>query len=155
MAEAVMIAAAVVSTTSTLLSAQQQAIGMRIQAQQAELQGRQGALNYNKQAIAVLDRQEQIRGAIRARAAAGGVNPDTGSPMTLQEISAEKAGVEFGMAKENAELAIYGGLAQSQSLQSGARAAEALGTMNALATAGTGYYRSQRVATPAKDDWWS
>jgi hypothetical protein len=155
MAEAVMIAAAVVSTTSTLLSAQQQAIGMRIQAQQAELQGRQGALNYNKQAIAVLDRQEQIRGAIRARAAAGGVNPDTGSPMTLQEISSEKAGVEFGMAKENAELAIYGGLAQSQSLQSGARAAEALGTMNALATAGTGYYRSQRVSTPAKDDWWS
>lgn len=155
MAEAVMIAAAVVSTTSTLLSAQQQAIGMRIQAQQAELQGRQGALNYNKQAIAVLDRQEQIRGAIRARAAAGGVNPDTGSPMTLQEIGAEKAGVEFGMAKENAELAIYGGLAQSQSLQSGARAAEALGTMNALATAGTGYYRSQRVATPAKADWWS
>jgi len=155
MAEYVMIAAAVASTTSTLLSAQQQAIGMRIQAQQAELQGRQGALNYNRQAVAILDRQEQIRGAIRARAAAGGVNPDTGSPMTLQEISAEKAGVEFGMSKENAELAIYGGLTQSQNLQSGANAAEALGTINALATAGTGYYRSQRVATPTKADWWS
>jgi len=155
MAEYVMIAAAVASTTSTLLSAQQQATGMRIQAQQAELQGRQGALNYNKQAIAVLDRQEQIRSAIRARSAAGGVNPDTGSPMTLQEISAEKAGVEFGIAKENADLSIYGGLVQSQNLQSGARSAEALGTLNAIATAGTGLYRSQRVATPSTKDWWS
>ena len=140
--------AAAASAASAMASAQQQAVGMRLQAQQAELQGRQGALNYNKQANAVLERQNQLAATIRARAVAGGVNPDTGSALTLQEVNAVKAGEEFNLAKVNAETSLYGGLAQSQSLEAGAGATETLGLLNAASTAGMGYYRGQRVATP-------
>lgn len=148
--------AAAASTASALASAQAQSVSMNIQSQQAELQGRQGALNYNKQAIAVLERQEQLRGMIRARAAAGGVNPDTGSAMSLQEYNATMAGKEFAMAKENAEMSIYGGLAQSQSLQAGAENALTLGYVNAASTAGMGYARAEAVKTPTtKMNWFS
>lgn len=140
--------AAAASAASALASAQQQSVSMGLQAQQSELQGRQGALNYNKQAIAVLDRQNQLNAMIRARAAAGGINPDTGSAMTLQEANALKAGQEFELAKSNAELSLYGGLAQSQSLQAGADAAETFGLLNAASTAGMAYYRGKIVATP-------
>jgi hypothetical protein len=140
--------AAAASAASSMASAQQQAVGMRLQAQQAELQGRQGALNYNKQANAVLERQNQLAATIRARAAAGGINPDTGSAMTLQEVNAMKAGEEINLAKSNAETSLYGGLAQSQSLEAGASGSEAFGLLNAASTAGMAYYRSQQVATP-------
>lgn len=140
--------AAAASAASSIASAQQQAIGMQLQAQQAELQGRQGALNYNRQANAILERQNQLAATIRARAVAGGVNPDTGSALTLQEVNAQKAGEEIELAKQNAELSIYGGLAQSQSLQSAASGSEAFGLLNAASTAGMAYYRGQQVATP-------
>jgi hypothetical protein len=147
-AEVAMYIAAAASATSAMASAQQQSVSMGLQAQQAELQGRQGALNYNKQANSVLDRQNQLAAMIRARAAAGGVNPDTGSAMTLQEVNAQKAGEEFNLAKVNAETSLYGGLAQSQSLQGAADSAEMFGLLNAASTAGMAYYRGQRVATP-------
>jgi hypothetical protein len=140
--------AAAASAASSLASAQQQAVGMRLQAQQAELQGRQGALNYNKQANAVLERQNQLAATIRARAVAGGVNPDTGSALTLQEVNAQKAGEEFNLAKVNAETSLYGGLAQSQSLEAGAGSAETFGLLNAASTAGMAYYRADLLKTP-------
>lgn len=136
------------SAASSLASAQQQAVGMRLQAQQAELQGRQGALNYNKQANAVLERQNQLAATIRARAVAGGVNPDTGSALTLQQVNAQKAGEELNLAKVNAETSLYGGLAQSQSLESAAGSAEVFGLLNAASTAGMGYYRADLLKTP-------
>jgi hypothetical protein len=140
--------AAAASAASSLASAQQQAVGMRLQAQQAELQGRQGALNYNKQANAVLERQNQLAATIRARAVAGGVNPDTGSALTLQEVNAQKAGEELNLAKVNAETSLYGGLAQSQSLESAAGSAETFGLLNAASTAGMAYYRADLLKTP-------
>ena len=142
--------AAAASAASSMASAQQQAVGMRLQAQQSELQGRQGALNYNKQANAVLERQNQLAATIRARAAAGGVNPDTGSAMTLQEVNAMKAGEEINLAKSNAETSLYGGLAQSQSLEAGASGSEAFGLLNAASTAGMAYYRADLIKTPGK-----
>jgi hypothetical protein len=140
--------AAAASAASSLASAQQQSVSMGLQAQQAELQGRQGALNYNKQANSVLDRQNQLAAMIRARAAAGGVNPDTGSAMTLQEVNAQKAGEEFNLAKVNAETSLYGGLAQSQSLQGAADSAEMFGLLSAASTAGTAYYKADLLKTP-------
>jgi hypothetical protein len=155
-AATLMYISAAASAASALASAQQQSVQMSLQAQQAELQGRQGALNYNKQAVAVLDRQNQLNAMVRARAAAGGVNPDTGSPMTLQEVNAAKAGEEFGLAKSNAELSLYGGLAQSQSLQAASDFAQTSGLTSAITSAGTSYYRAQQVKTPStKMDWFS
>ena len=71
MAQVVMIAAAAISAISSIRQGQQQAEAYRFQAQQAELQGRQNALNYNRQALYAFERQQRLGGTIRARAAAG------------------------------------------------------------------------------------
>lgn len=154
-----MIVASAASAVATLASAEQQAIGMRLQAQQAELQGRQNALNYNRQANQILERQQMLASTARARAASGGIDPLTGSPMSLEQANAYKAGTEIQMAKENAELSIYGGLAQSQSLQSAADATQTIGLLSAASQAGMGYAKSQSVQTPSSSQgtssWWS
>ena len=77
-------------------------------------------------------------------------NPEPGSYrlQNVASLSAQKAGEEFNLAKVNAETSLYGGLAQSQSLEAGAGSAETFGLLSAASTAGMGYYRGQRVATP-------
>jgi hypothetical protein len=149
MAQVVMIAAAAASAISAIRQGEQQAQGLRFQAQQAELQGRQNALNYNRQALTVFERQQRLSGTIRARAAAGGIDPLTGSPLSLDQWNAERAGNEMLIARENADLAVSGGLAQSQQLYGAADAAEAAGIMNAIGKAGMTYAMSSQTATPS------
>lgn len=135
---------------ASFAQAEQQASAYKIQAQQAQLQGRQGALNYNKQANNILDRQQQLQAMIRARAAAGGVNPDTGSALTMQEINEKRAGVEINISQENADMALYGGLAASQNLMQAADYTTSMADVNALIQAGTGAARVVAVATDKK-----
>ena len=136
---------AVVSAVSTLSQASAQAQQYKIQAQQAELQGRQNALQYSRQAVQVLERQQMLAGSVRARAASGGIDPFTGSPMTIQQADAMKAGEEYGIAKDNAQMAIYGGLAQSQSLQAAASTTERLGMLNTVVKGAEGYIAYEKV----------
>ena len=134
--------AAATTAVATISSAQAQSQQLRIKAQQAELQGRQGALQYSNQAYQVLERQQLLAGAVRARAASGGVDPFTGSPLTIQQVDAMKAGEEYGIAMDNAQASIYGGLAESQSLQSAAKTTRRTGYLSAIgsvATAGASY----------------
>jgi hypothetical protein len=140
--------ASVVSVVSSLEASSAQAQQQRIQARQAELQGRQNALQYSRQAVQVLERQQMLAGAARARAASGGIDPFTGSPMTIQQVDAMKAGEEYGIAKDNAQMAIYGGLAQSQSLQAAASTTERLGMLNAFSQGVQGYAGYQKTQTP-------
>lgn len=105
----------------------------RLQASQAELQGRQNALNYNRQAYQLLERQQRLAGTVRARAVAGGVDPLSGSPMTVEQANAYRAGNEIQILNENAQLALSGGLAVSQSFQAAASQAETYGLMSGIA----------------------
>jgi len=121
----------------------------RLQASQAELQGRQNALNYNRQAYQLLERQQRLASTVRARAVAGGVDPLSGSPMTVEQANAYRAGNEIQILNENAQLAMSGGLAISQSLQAAASAAETYGITTGIAKgllAGA-TYQSTRVPT--------
>ena len=138
-------ATATLQIGSSYAQAEQQANIYKLQAQQAELQGRQGALNYNKQANNILERQQQIQATIRARAASGGVSTDTGSAMTMQEITSYRAGKEINIAQENADMALYGGLAASQNLMQAAQYTESMADVNALVQAGTGYVRYETI----------
>lgn len=143
----------VISVANSLASSSIQASAQRVQAAQAELQGRQNALNYNRQANEVLRRNEQLAATARARAAAGGVNPFSGSALTMQEVNAMRSAEEFQIATDNAQTAIYGGLAQSQDLRAAADITQALAIPRAVADAATGFARVSRVSTPsgAKD----
>lgn len=144
------LATAGLSAVSLISSSQQRASQMRLEAQQAELQGRQNALNYNRQANQILERQQQLAAAARARAAAGGIDPFSGSPMTIQEVDAIKAAREIGISADNAALSIYGGLAQSQSLQAAAGYAQTSGLIGAATTAGQGYLNYLGTQTPTE-----
>lgn len=148
MAQIAMLAFAAVSALSSIRQGEQQAERFRFEAQQAELQGRQNALNYNRQALTVFERQQKISGAIRARAAAGGIDPLTGSPLSIDQSNAQRAGYEMQIARENAELAAAGGLAQSQQLYGAATVAEAAGITGAIGKVGMAYAMYGQSATP-------
>jgi len=141
--------AAGASAISTIQQGQAQASQYRIQAQQAQLQGRQNALNYNMQANQIFERQLRLAGTISARAAAGGVDPFTGSPLTLEQMNAMRAGKEMQISMENAQLAVAGGLAQSQALYAAADTTEAMSLFKAIGHAGTSYSQYQQVKTPS------
>lgn len=124
----------------------------RLQGAQAELQGRQNALNYNRQAYQLLERQQRLAGTVRARAVAGGVDPLSGSPMTVEQANAYRAGNEIQILNENAQLALSGGLAVSQSFQAAASQAETYGWTSGIAKgllAGA-TYSSTQTPTPKK-----
>jgi hypothetical protein len=146
--EAIAIISAVVSASAQIEQAEQQASAMRLQAQQAELQGRQNALNYNRQANEIFMRQQRLGSTVRARAAAGGVDPFTGSPLTVDQMNAQKAGREFQISVENAEMAKAGGLAQSQALYAAANSTEQIGMMKAIASAGMSYAMMGQTSVP-------
>lgn len=119
-----------------------------IQAKQAELQGRQNALNYSKQALNVLEDQRRMASTLVARSAAGGIDPFSGSPMTVDQYNAFKAGQEYNLGLENADLAIAGGLAQSQSLQAAGKQAMKSAYMNAAISVAQGVASYNMLSTP-------
>lgn len=145
---ALQVAGSLFSAMGTIQAAQAQAAAQRMQAKQAELQGRQNALQYNRQSLQVFERQQRLASTARARAAAGGVDPFTGSPLTMQQVNALTAGREMQIAQENAQMAIYGGLAESQALRSAARTTESMGLTTALSGLAGDIYKMGKAATP-------
>jgi hypothetical protein len=111
-----------------------------LQAQQAELKGRQDALKYSNQALQALEQQRRLSSAIVAKGAAGGIDPFSGSPMTVDRWNAFKAGEEYNLGMENADMAIAGGLAQSQSLQAAGKQAMKTAYFNAAVSIAQGVY---------------
>jgi hypothetical protein len=146
--EVLLVAATAMKAYGQYEQGKMQATSYRLQATQAELQGRQNALNYSRQGLQVLRRQEQLAATVRARASAGGVDAFTGSPLTIQQVDMMKAQEESQIAKENAQGAIYGSLAQSQSFHAAAGAARFAGNLGALTTIATGAYMYGQGATP-------
>jgi hypothetical protein len=137
------------SAVSSILQGHAQSTAYRLQASQAELQGRQNALNYNRQAYQLLERQQRLASTIRARAVAGGVDPLSGSPLTVEQSNAYRAGNEMQILSENAQLAMSGGLATSQSLQSAS--AQTYGLFSGIGSgllAGAKYRETQTPKQP-------
>ncbi len=138
------------SAISSLSQADAQADAYRLQGSQAELQGRQNALNYNRQAYQLLERQQRLAGTVRARAVAGGVDPLSGSPMTVEQSNAYRAGNEIQILNENAQLALSGGLAISQSFNAAASSAEEYGLMSGIAKGALGAATYQTTKIPSR-----
>lgn len=145
---ALQVAGTVLGVVSTLQAGAAQAQAQRLQAKQAELQGRQNALNYNRQAVQVFERQQRLNATVRARAAAAGLDPLTGSPLTLQQYNEMAAGREAQIAQENMQMALYGGLAQSQSLQAAASQTMTSSLLGAVGDLATGAYKIGRTKVP-------
>lgn len=136
------------SAVSSIYQGQQQAEAYRLQSQQAALKGRQDALQYNRRAFQTLQANDRLRSALIARAAAGGVDPFTGSPMSLSQANDMAAYEEARIDRENAEMALYGGLGQSQALQAAASTAETYGLLKGAADAAMGGVRFSDTKLP-------
>ena len=141
--------AAGLQAVSAIKQGQYQKAMYNIQAKQAELQGRQKALNYSKQALNVLEAQRRMAGTLVARSAAGGIDPFSGSPMTVDQWNAYQAGDEYNLGLENADMAIAGGLAQSQSLRAAGKQAMQTAYLNAAMSVAQGAYMYNTLSTPA------
>lgn len=138
------------SAVSSMAQASAQADYYRLQGSQAELQGRQNALNYNRQAFQLLERQQRLAGTVRARAVAGGVDPLSGSPMTVEQANAYRAGNEIQILYENAQLAQSGGLAISQAFNTATTSAEEFGLMSAATKGLLGAAAYQTTKLPSR-----
>jgi hypothetical protein len=146
------IAAAVAGGLQAVSSIQQgryQKAMYNIQAKQAELQGRQNALNYSRQALTVLEDQRRMAGTLVARSASGGIDPFSGSPMTVDQWNAYQAGDEYNLGIENADMAIAGGLAQSQSLQAAGKQAMQTAYLNAAISVAQGAADYGKLSQPS------
>jgi len=145
------VAAAVAGGLQAVSSIQQgryQKAMYNIQAKSAELQGRQKALNYMQQGLNVLIQQRKMAGTLVARSAAGGIDPFSGSPMTVDQWNAFLAGDEYNRGVENADMAIAGGLAQSQSLQAAGKQAMKSAYINAAISIAQGVASYGQLSTP-------
>jgi hypothetical protein len=138
------------SAISSFAQSGAQADYYRLQGSQAELQGRQNALNYNRQAFQLLERQQRLAGTVRARAVAGGVDPLSGSPMTVEQANAYRAGNEIQILNENAQLAQSGGLAISQSFNAAASSAQDFGLLSAATKGLLGAATYQTTKLPSR-----
>ena len=137
-----------ISVGSSLYQGKQQAVAYRMQAMQASLKGRQEALNYNRRAFDTLERNRRLNASLNARAAAGGIDPFSGSPLTLADANNIAAYEEATIDRDNAEMAIYGGLAQSQSLQAAAATSQTFGYLTAAAKGASGAASFMDTRTP-------
>ncbi len=137
-----------VSALSQVYQGQQQRDAYRLQSQQAALKGRQDALRYNRRAVDTMKANMSLEASLRARAAAGGVDPFSGSSLSLAQANDIAAYEEVRIDQENAQMSLYGGLAQSQSLQVAAATANTYGMLRGAIDATAGGARFLDVRNP-------
>ena len=130
-------ALSVVSSVQQLQAGRQQARAYQAQAKQEELKGRRDALAYRQQGVEVLKKIRENTSTVTARAAAGGLNPYSGSPQSLKNYAAKEGIGEFYLAQENAELALVIGDVNAQQARMAASQARRQGIYGAIGTLGT------------------
>jgi len=136
--QAVGAAASAVSAIGQIQAGRQQARAYQAQAKQAELQGKQRELQYRQQGVQILRDTRQNISTVTARAAAGGLDPYSGTPSSLKMYAQATGSEESYLARENAELGRISGQVNAQQYRSAASQARRQGFMNAIGTvAGT------------------
>jgi hypothetical protein len=95
-------------------------------------------VRYEQQGTAILKRSMEAQAMARARAAAGGLDPFSGSARFVQDLSAQDAAEDLGILADNAALARQGAIFQSDLYSSAARQSRSTGLLAGTTTAGLG-----------------
>lgn len=106
------------------------------QAEQAELRGRSEAIAYKQKGSEALKRLNETLAAIVARAAAGGVDPTSGSAATIQQFSMGEGIEEFNIAADNAAIALGEGYTQGGIYRSAGATAQKTADLAAMGSLG-------------------
>lgn len=130
---------------ASLQAAQAQAKGLAAQASMARLQGRQEALKYKQQGVAVLDNIIRTKAAINARKAAGNVDPFSGSGLSLMNFAQATGTREYAMTENNALIALRGGEMQAGQYMTQATATMRAGMLQGIGAIGQAYATTQLI----------
>ena len=106
-------------------------------AAQERLRGRAQALQYKQQGIEVLRRLNENLASTVARAAAGGVDPLSGSALNLQNYAMREGMRDYNQSRDNALIATGMSEYQAQQYKAAGKAAYRSGLLSAITTIGT------------------
>ena len=115
------------------------------QAEQAELRGRSEAIAYKQKGSEALKRLNETLAAIVARAGAGGVDPTSGSAVTVQQFAMGEGIEEFNIAADNAALALSEGYTQGGIYRSAGSTAKKTADVAALGSVGEAAYMAGQL----------
>ena len=125
------------SAVQQIQAGRQQAAALRAQGVQERLKARSAAIRHRQEGVAVLESIVKNNATVVARAASGNVNPFTGTPMMLQQYARKEGFDEFGLAQDNAELALVVGEVNEEQYGMAATQARRQGVFNAVGTLAT------------------
>jgi hypothetical protein len=140
MAQVAMIVAGVLTAYSSFRGGQYARAAYDAKAAQERLRGRSQALQYKQQGINVLRQLNENLASTVARAAAGGVDPLSGSALNLQNYAMREGVRDYNQSRDNATIAT--GMAEYQAKQYKAAGSAAFrqGVLGALTSAATTTY---------------
>ena len=112
-----------------------------MQAEQADLRGRSEAIAYKQQGANALRNLNETLAAIISRAGAGGVDPGSGSALTLQRFALAEGAREKSIAQDNEALALGQASMQAGIYRSAGRSAQLNSFVSAAGSVGQGAYQ--------------
>ena len=135
-----------ISAVGTLAAGAAQKRQYEQQAAQADLRGRSEALAYKQQGVAALRNLNETLAAIVSRSASGGVDPTSGSALTLQRFALAEGAREKSISQDNQALALGQASMQAGIYRSAGRTAQLNSYVSAAGTIGSGAYRYGQVS---------
>ena len=120
-------------------------------AAQEKLRGRAQALQYKQQGVEVLRRLNENLASTVARAAAGGVDPLSGSALNLQNYAMKEGMRDYNQSRDNALIATGMAEYQAKQYKAAGKAAYRSGLIGALVTVGTAAAGAMKGGTTGVD----
>jgi len=142
------VAVSAVSAFGQIQAGRAQANGLAQQAAMAQVQARGEALKYREQGVDVLRNIVRTRATIRARAAAGGIDPFSGSADALSTFAMTEGARELYVTRENEIIAREGGSIQSSLLMQQSKSAYNGGIFGAIGTLGSAALSFSKIGGP-------
>ena len=130
-----------ISAVGTLAAGAAQTRQYGLQAEQADLRGRSEAIAYKQQGANALRNLNETLAAIISRAGAGGVDPGSGSALTLQRFALAEGAREKSIAQDNEALALGQASMQAGIYRSAGRTAQLNSFVSAAGNIGTSAYQ--------------
>ena len=130
-----------IAAVGTLAAGAAQKRQYGLQAEQADLRGRSEAIAYKQQGANALRNLNETLAAIISRAGAGGVDPGSGSALTLQRFALAEGAREKSIAQDNEALALGQASMQAGIYRSAGRSAQLNSFVSAAGSVGQGAYQ--------------
>jgi len=122
-----------------------QAKGLARQATMATIEARGKALEARAQGIEALKQLNRANAALNARAAAGGIDPFSGSAQNLAIYNMSEGAQEFYISEDNQIILREGGQIAAQNLMKQAKSAQRAGLYQAAGTLGSSALSYSRI----------